>query len=253
MEQINQQLETENCALIERITGIEAENHRLNLDNDALKKSLEKQKNLYRNFSKEVIESERLRSEAFKLEQKSLLEKKQSLAKENRQLKKDFLFYKEAYKELDKEDKSVPTEHQNQQSENVTKELSKENESRNQARSASTPDSMQSSANKINRAKKVTPQRGRKSGSSKTILKLNERLYIENKKLKLKISSLSSTVVFMKRKNNQLENWKKKMSNNRLRSLQDINELNRLAESTESKNKDIYTPEILAKLDELSK
>lgn len=70
MDQINQELEAENCALIERVTEIEAENHRLNLDNDALKKSLEKQKNLYRNFSNEVIESERLRSGAYKLEQR---------------------------------------------------------------------------------------------------------------------------------------------------------------------------------------
>lgn len=161
---------------------------------------------------------------------------------------------------MDKEDKTVPTENPILQSANVSGELAKVNEpanlkrsSRTRATSASTPDSMHSSTNKINRAQQVTSQARCNFRSSKTLLKVNERLYIENKKYKLNISRLSSTVVFLKRKINQLENYKKKMINIRLQSLHDINELNRLAELTESKNKDIYTPEILAKLDELSK
>lgn len=187
------------------------------------------------------------------MERKSLLEENKLLTQENRQLKKDCLFYKEAYKELEKEEKSVPTEHPNEQSANVTGSV-KNNEPENSKRySRETESTMYSSLNKIDRAKPVTSQAEHKYQSSKTILKVNERLYIENKKQKLKISSLSSTVVFLKRKNKQLENWKEKMINNRLRSLQDISELNHLAESTEGKNKDIYTPEILAKLDELSK
>ena len=52
----NKKGETENCRLIDSVMGVEAENHRLNLENDALKKSLEKQKNLYRNFSNDVVE-----------------------------------------------------------------------------------------------------------------------------------------------------------------------------------------------------
>lgn len=111
MDRINQGLQTENCALIECITEVEAENHHLNLVNDALKKSLEKQKTRYRNFSNDVIESERLRDQSYKSEERSLLGEKKLLLGENAQLKKDLTFYKAEYEELVEANNTELTEH----------------------------------------------------------------------------------------------------------------------------------------------
>lgn len=258
MDDINQNLETENLGLIARVTEIEAENQNLNIEVAALRKSLEKQKNLYRKFSVDVEESERVRNQAFKSEKRSLLEENKSLVKKNRQLELDVSFYKKTYEELVREDGSALTNHPNQRSPNVNEAFATGEErvhvkrlTRRQA--TSTQESTSASVSECNRSPQVTPQAECKHKSSRALSKVNEKLFIENKKQKLKIDSLSATNLFLKTKNRQLENYKSKMINKKLKFSQEVDELDRLVASTNIYNKDVYTPEILAKLDELSK
>lgn len=76
---------------------------------------------------------------------------------------------------------------------------------------------------------------------------------VENKKLKSKIDGLNATIRSLKVKNQKLENFKKKIDNKKLKFCQDSNELALLVKSTEQTNEEIFTPEILAALGELSK
>lgn len=88
--------------------------------------------------------------------------------------------------------------------------------------------------------------------SSRVLAKVSEKLFIENKKLKLKVTTLNSTVGILKKKNKQLENWKSKTNNKKLKFSQEIDELELLADSVRTKNKHTFNPEVLAKLDKLS-
>lgn len=251
MSYINQELQTENSALLERLTIFEAENQRLSVENEALIKNLEKQKVLYRKFSDDVIETERIRNESFKSEKRSLLNEKKSLLDENRQLKKDVFFYKSAYEESSKEEKVC--EHSDELLSRVKNRFDEINESKNVRRSIRLRVATESSAEESIRSKQGDANAKTKSRNSRAILQVNDKLFHENKKQKLKINSLSATVLLLKKKNTQLENSKKRMIDSKLKSSKEIDELNRLAESTNTKNKYVYTPEILSKLAELSK
>lgn len=87
--------------------------------------------------------------------------------------------------------------------------------------------------------------------TSKAMTKVSEQLFVENKKLKLKVKNLAATVRNLKTKNKQLENFKNKTLNKKLKFTEQVNELQRLVDSTKTKNKDTFSPEILAKLDQL--
>lgn len=255
---IHQKLESENCELIERLKEFEAENNHLKSEVGALQKSLEKQKKLYRQFSTDVIETERIRNDSFKSEKRSMTEEIKSLTKENRQLQKDVSFYKKAHEELTNEQKQEGTahiEHPNQRSPNIRSEFTEthltRSSTRKQSKTANEP--ISAPASKCCSAPQVIFQSECKHNSSRALSKVNEKLFIENKKLKLKINSLSANVQLFKTKNRQLENFKTKMTNKKWKFVQDGEEIERLVESSKRKNKDIYTPGILLKLDELCK
>lgn len=243
MEHVFRQIETENCQLTERVTQIEAENHRLYQENSALEKALEKQKTFHRTFSDDVVESERIRNEDFKSEKRSLTEKNQVLFKENRQLAKDVSFYRKAFEELSKEDNSAHSKHPTQQPVKVDGALATEKtpfrHTRRQ-RQAATSTSESASASIC------------KYKSSRELSKVSEKLFTENKKLKLKNNNLSAAILLLKKKNRQLENFKNNMINKKLKFSQERDELELLVESTKMKNKDTFIPEVLVKLGQFS-
>lgn len=247
MENILRDLEEENCELINRITEIEAEKERLSQENSTLEKALEKQKRLHRKFSDDVVESERIRNDDFRSEKRSLIDGNQVLVKENRQLSKDVLFYKKAYEEVSKEDKSASdTKHPNQRSE-VSDTLATEAppvqpvRTKRLTRSATQSVSTSASACSCNHK------------SSRELTKISEKLLTENKKLKLKNNEQSATVLLLKKKNRSLENFKDKMVKKKEKFSQEADELEWLAESTKMKNSETFNPEVLTKLGQFSK
>ena len=82
--------------------------------------------------------------------------------------------------------------------------------------------------------------------------KANNKLFEENKMLKLKICKLSATIAIIKKKNQQLENFRSKINNKKAKFCQDSDELARLVDSTQiKKNKNTFNPEALTMLGRL--
>lgn len=81
---------------------------------------------------------------------------------------------------------------------------------------------------------------------------LSDKLIVENKKLKVKVEGLNATIKILKSKNVKLENFKKNIDNKKVKFSKDSDELALLVKSTETKNKTVFNPAVLAKLGELS-
>jgi hypothetical protein len=69
----------------------------------------------------------------------------------------------------------------------------------------------------------------------------------------MKNENLSASILMLKNKNRKMENFKEKTINKKLKNSEEVEELEFLIKSTKMKNKDTFTPEVLSKLDELSK
>lgn len=96
-------IENENSNLQDHVTNIENENLHLSQQVNDLEKALEKQKKFHRKFAEDVIATEKIRTQDFNEEKRSLSERNKLLTQENRQLNKDVTFYKSAYDELSNE------------------------------------------------------------------------------------------------------------------------------------------------------
>lgn len=223
-------LETENISLTERV---ELETQKLLEQVTGLEKPLNKQTKLHREFVDDVVETERIRLGDFNKERQEFIKENKSLVGQNRQLTKDVLFYKNAYEELAKQ----PTE-----AEPTNKQLGKpvlaESQTLVQSTSKSTGSYFSTDCN---------------HKTSQVLTKINEKLFLENKKLKLKVNNLTETNRHLNKKTQQLENTQKKFNNEKLDTEGNIDELAKLVDSANVKNKHIFTPEVLAKLNELSK
>lgn len=222
-------LETENISLTERVGDVELENLKLFEQVTGLEKALDKQKKLHRNFVDDVVETERIRLGDFNKERQEFIKENKSLVGQNRQLTKDVLFYKNAYEELAKE----PTE-----AKPTCKPVLAEGQTLAQSTSKSAASYLSTDCN---------------HKSSKVLTKINEKLFLENKKLKLKVNNLTETNRLLNKKKKQLEDTQKKFNRKKLETERNIDKLAKLVDSANVKNKHIFTPKVLAKLNELSK
>ncbi len=264
-----QDLEIENYELIDRVTEIQNENQRLHQENATLQKALEKQKKFHRKFSDDVVESEQIRYQDFKSEKRSLIAENQVLVKENRQLSIDFKFYKKAYEEVSNEDKSIHTKHLSQRSD-VDEGLATEPPAVQPGHTIRQTQRSEVDEEVSTETRAVLPaptKRQTRSAnlststltfacnhkSSRELTKVSEKLFTENKKLKVKNNALSATILILKKKNRSLEIDQQKMVNKKERYFQAAGELEWLAESSKIKNSDMFTPEVLFKISQFSK
>lgn len=233
-----QNIQAENNKLTELVTDLEGEVFRITQQCGQLEAALAKQKKFHRKYAEDVVTTEDNRIADFKEEKRSLVEQIQSLTKVKRQLDKDLDFYKKAYEELCIEDKKEST---------TSKRQPEKSTSQRRASAENIATSVPSMANVKVKLSECQHK------SSKVLSKMTEKYVIENKKLKSKVDSLNSTVRILKAKSQQFENLKKKINNKKFKFVEDSNELAVLVDSSQRKNKSIFTPEILAKISELSK
>lgn len=242
-----QSIETENSSLNELCSNLETEVTRLNIQVTDLEKALAKQKKFHRTFAEDVVTAENSRIADFKQEKRGLIEENKSLKKTNRQLSKDADFYKKAYDELTKEEEATASAIPHRKSPKTPRLSASLLTSASALTSASTQPTSPATFRGTISIADCTHK------SSKALSKISERLMLENKKLKSKIETLNVTIRMLKKKNQQLENFKKKVDNKKLKFSQDSDELALLIDSTEQTNEEVFTPEILAKLGELSR
>lgn len=267
--------------LIKRLEELESENIYLVEQFTAVEKALVKEKTFHRKFVDEAVESEHIRMEDAKKEKRSLVEANKSHVKHIRQLTKDLSFYKQAYEEVSKEDDSTNTplikenrrlskdlsfyqkayEELSNNDESAHTSLVKENHQLTRDLSfyqKAYEDLMESAHTTSNHRTQRTTRKSTSdplpnaNKSSKALSKVAEKLLIENKKLQSKMIKLQATNQLMKKKIQQLENFKNKMMNKKLKFSKEVDELELLVASTKMKNKDTFTPEVLAKLRQLS-
>lgn len=258
-------LEAENSFLVNRYNEMEAENQRLGQEVDKLKKALEKQKNFHRKFADDVVESERIRNDDFKSQKKSLTESNKHLVQENRQLTKDVAFYKKAFEELVKESET----NNRRSNERPATKISTTNDDHScesstvQSKRSSPRLAMKASSTQVSdvvfdhssissQMVDIYRNNNSKQRSSKTLSKISEKLFLENKTLKIKINNLNATLLIMKKNNRKLENIIEKMNKQKLKHEQDVDELAALVDSTKMKNKDTFTPDVLVQLQRYS-
>lgn len=231
-----QAIQAENNRLTELVTDLEGEVFQTTQQRGQLETALAKQKKFHRKYAEDVVTTEDNRIADFKEEKRSLVEQIQSLTKGKRQSDKDLDFYKKAYQEVCIEDEKESTMPRRQPVMNTS----------------------QRRASAENKTTSVAPMANMQINtecrhkSSKVLSKMLEKYVMENKKLKSKVESLNSIVRILKAKSIQFENLKKKINNKKLKFIEDSNELALLVDSSQRKNKSIFTPEILAKMGELS-
>lgn len=236
-----QNMEIENIQLNDSLRDLEAENDHLMEQVNVLEKALEKEKKFHRKYADEVTVTEAVRNEDFRKEKRTLVEENKSLVKQNRQLKKDMEFYKKAHEELSKEDESTVT--------NLSNAAKKMHG--HPAPTSSSKSTRRSFTAESQTILNCSLQVDCTHKSAKTLTKVNEKLFVENKKLKMKISNLSATIATLKKKVKQLENFRNKIDNKKTKFCQDTEELERLVASTQKKNKYTFNQETLLMLGRL--
>lgn len=240
-----QSIEIENNSLTDHVTTIETENFRLNQQVVDLEKALEKQKKFHRKYAEDVVVTENLRIQDFKEEKRTLIDENKSLIKANRQLTKELTFYKKTFEEMTKADELSSNPPTNQRTPNKSRK-SASAPSPPTITSRMTKSTATSMMNATDSSQTNAFERSHKS--SKVLSQISEKLLAENKKLKGRTETLNATIKILKSKNQKLENFKKKIDHKKLKFAQDSDELAFLVNSTESKNKTTFTPEILVKL-----
>lgn len=253
MENFLIDLEAEHLSLIDKTTVLENEIVRLTHQNEELQKTLDKQKVFHRNYADEVAAMEKVLIRDFKDERLSLNEQNRNLAKINRQLNIDVSFYKQAYEELSAESDRVCNSQTNRapgSSSNLLVSPPHHVTTKNATRRAITTATTATVTCEPESISRLPMDCKCKHTSSRVLTKVNEKMFEENKKLKSKISSLSATVTILTRKNKQLENFRKKIDNKKLKFQEDSEELDLLIESTKKKNKHTFNAEALKMLRE---
>lgn len=220
----------------EKINYLEGENYNLSQQIKQLESALDKQKKYHRKFVEDVIQSEEIRNKDFDKERKELVDDRKRLITENRVLAKDKSFYQTAYDALMAENNS---NHSSKSSGQLVRATFRSYNTRSSINSLSTPEP--SSLSSVQHR------------SSKVISKASEKLFEENKKLKLKIMKLTKDNALLRSKHAQLENFKKKMENKKLQQEMEENELKNLIQSTKRTNTQIFNADVLSKLGRLSR
>lgn len=256
MELSETDLEGEIRKLIDTVAELQAERDKFRDQVVILEKALDKQKNFHRKFADDVIESERVRNEHFRSEKRSLTEENKSHLRENRDLKKELTFYKEAYHEILQENESegiLCPDQRTEKNEMVRTieddpavEIDTSQRRRSSRRLSVTSTSAQTS--QLTASEMVISKQTGKKKSSKVMTKISENLITENKKLKLKVNSQSAIILHLRKDKRQLENQIAKMDKKQNKISDDVGELNSLVESSQLTNADIFTREVLDKL-----
>lgn len=219
-----------------RIDVLEAEKDSLTQQTKQLENALDKEKKFHRKFVEEVIQSEEMRNVDFEKQRKELLENNKRLVSEKRQVSNDLAFYKTSYDSLMKEEDSKKKNHSHR------------------TYSSFNPDSLSNSSSNYSTANESVPLPSiNQQKKSKVISKLSEKIFEENKRLKLRTTKLTRDNATLRLKVKQLENFKSKIQNKTFQHEADKNELQNLFESTRRTNGQIFNPEALSKLGELSK
>lgn len=214
----------------QRIDVLEAEKHSLLHQIKQLENGLDKEKKFHRKFVEDVIQSEELRNLDFEKQRKELLEENKRLLAVNRQLTIDKTFYKTSYDSLiDDEDRTKP----------------------NQSKETATSSDSVSNYSTANESVPAPSSSQRKK--TKTISKLSEQMFDENKRLKLRTTKLSRDNALLRLKVKQLENFKNKIQNKKVQQEKYKNELQNLLESTRRTNGQIFNSVALSKLADLSR
>lgn len=220
----------------QRIDVLEAEKHSLTQQIRQLENALEKEKKFHRKFVEDVIQTEEVRNLDFEKERRELLEDKKKLVAEIRQLAKDKSFYKTSYDSLMEEE-----------------DLKNKNQSnRNRDHPLAISDSSSSHYSTANELVSL-PSIKKQPKKSKVISKLSEKIFHENKILKLRTTKLTRDNATLRLKVKQLENFKSKTQDKSLQHEADVNELQKLFQSTRRTNGQIYNADALSKLGELSR
>lgn len=218
LEETLRDLQTENEFLVEKVNMLE--------------KKLDQEKRFHRKFADEVCVTESTRLEDFRKEKRLIVEANKSLTTENRRLKKDAEFYKKAHEEL-------------------TKEAACESPKQLKTLPQETPPSSTRSTRSSESRTVEHLQVNCTHKSSKVLSKVNAKLFQDNRKLQLKVGNLNATVAMYKKKNQQLENYKKKIENKKVKFLEDSDVLDGLVKSTQNKNSDTYNSDVLKMLGNL--
>lgn len=237
MEGVLESYDAENMRLNVSLTDLETENHHLQEKVTLLEKALDREKKFHRKYADEVGATEAIRIEDFRKEKRSLIEENKALTVKNRQLVKDVAFYKSAHEELAVEGPSKSTSAINSFQERSV------NIGAYELRSTSKSETQTSNSCKLSSSVQK---------NSKAAIKANLIMFENNKKLKAKIVDIRATVAHLKKKNKQLENFRQKIENKKSKYGQDSLELEELVTSSQKKNEDTYTPDVLAMLRQLA-
>lgn len=221
----------QNDKLQNSLRDMEAENQNLHERIILLEKALEKEKKFHRRYADEVTATEMIRIQDFKKEKKALVDEMKALTGANRQLKKDVTFYRGAHEELANESSSTT-------------------EPCNHVPNIEPPSTSTSETQTFPFRRAAI---GHESKRLKEITKINLSLFEENKKLKSKISDMSSTVSALKKKNRQLETFRNQVENKKAKFCRNSEVLEQLIDSSKKKNRDTYTPKVLEMLATLAK
>lgn len=241
--------------LHQRIESLEMEKSFLSQEVKDLKNALNKQKVFHRKFADDVMEAEEMRIKDFNNEVKGLQEENKRLRADNRELAKEKSFYQAAYNSIADEDDNDSTVRSN----NVNLSTSGPIRHPYSTRSSSTvshPTTSQSSQSSINEDAIHPPSniRNKKTNNLKKVSKLSEKWFADCKKMKLKVTKLSSDNTRLKLTVKKLENFKNKIQNKKITQEAQKIELQSLSKATVRTNEQIFfNAGAMAKLSKFSK
>lgn len=233
--------------LYQQIDLLEAERHSLADQIKQLERALDKEKKFHRKFAEDVIQSEESRNLDFEKQRKELLEQNKKLVAVNRELTKENSFYKTSYDSLMKEEDSKDRYH----SAHSSSSYSAHSSSNYSAHSSCISDSISSNYSTATESASL-PSKSRIK-KSKEISKLSEKIFEENRRLKMRNTKLARDNTSLRLKVKQLENFKNKIQNKTSQHEADKIELQSLFQSTRRTNGQIFNPLALSKLRELSR
>lgn len=246
MDSFLDNIEAEHNSLTDQVNNFETEVFRLSHENEQLQKALQKQKQFHRNFADEVAAMEKVRIRDFNEEKRSLSALNKTLIKENRQLNIDVTFYKQAHQELVNRSEAASSSQLCQR----TASNSSLPASPPPLRVRVTRKTTKSAATATSEPENISYRSAVcvcKQTSSKTV-KNSTKMFEEIKKLKSKISTLSTTIAMLKKENKRLESFRIKIDNKKLKFQDDSVELERLVRFTKKSNKNTFNAEALSML-----
>lgn len=210
----------------------ETEKHLLEVKIKELENALEKSKKFHRKFVDDVVESEEIRNQEFDRAKREFTENNKKQLAEIRELKKDKNFYEALSNNLIKE-----------------KEASSKAASLKQSSIVFEPiqPSKSSTAGNLRSASQQKTTRKTSDGS----YKISTKLFEDNKKLKIKVSTLTRANATLRLQVKRLEDFKTKIKAGTVQQSDDQKYMGNLLASTTRTNSQIFNQIALSKLQKL--